>query len=121
MRGLFRGNLVNLMKSSPESSVKFAVFEQTKTWLDPTDERSLTALELFGAGAMGGVAAHTAGFPLEVLKTKMAGAEHGVYTSVIDCIRKTYRSGKAAPHLRVRARRAVDSRARARAPPAQAA
>ncbi len=93
VRGLFRGNLVNLMKSSPETSVKFAVFEQAKTVLDADGDRSLTPLELFVAGALGGVAAHSSCFPLEVLKTKMAGAEHGAYTSIVDCVRKTFKNG----------------------------
>ncbi len=92
VRGLFRGNLVNLAKSSPESAVKFAVFERSKQLLDPSDSRSLSALEMFLCGGAGGVAAHASCFPLEVLKTKIAGSPAGTYTSLAHCVSTVYRT-----------------------------
>jgi hypothetical protein len=111
------------MKSSPESAVKFAVFERAQTMLAPEHEAlrpgavhcfrvdewlpscevlcivfelmmwlpsceawvvycfvtfSLVFSEqTFACGAAGGVAAHASCFPLEVLKTKMAGSPAG--------------------------------------------
>ena len=52
VRGLFRGNLVNLMKSSPESAVKFAVFERAQLLFD---KDQLSPGETFLCGAAGGV------------------------------------------------------------------
>ena len=90
LTGLFRGNFVNLLKSSPESAVKFAVFERLKEVLEPKDGSDLSSGRLFVAGSGAGVAAHAAGFPLEVLKTEMAGSVKGQYSSLFDCISKRY-------------------------------
>ena len=91
-RGLLRGNLVNLMKSSPENAVKLMVFEKVKELFPHGAEKPLNSAQLFIAGAVGGVAAHASCFPLEVLKTKMAGSKHGTYNGLFDCISKVYAS-----------------------------
>lgn len=78
------------MKSTPAHSAKLAVFEGAKTILSGDGARSLTAPELFICGGLGGVAAHSASFPLEVIKTKLAGSPTGTYSGIADCVRKTY-------------------------------
>eukprot|EP00698_Gefionella_okellyi_P001843 TRINITY_DN11683_c0_g1_i1.p1 TRINITY_DN11683_c0_g1~~TRINITY_DN11683_c0_g1_i1.p1 ORF type:complete len:464 (-),score=103.62 TRINITY_DN11683_c0_g1_i1:2-1393(-) len=72
--GLFRGNLLNLMKSAPENAVKFMVFEQVKR-LFAEQDADLTVGQLFLAGAAGGVGAHASCYPLEVLKTRVCAAK----------------------------------------------
>ena len=92
--GLFRGNLMNLIKSSPESAVKLMAFEATKNFfLDNSTEETISGGKLFVAGAVGGVSAHLSCFPLEVLKTKFAGSTAAEYSGITDVIMKTYRQG----------------------------
>jgi solute carrier family 25 (mitochondrial phosphate transporter), member 23/24/25/41 len=88
--GLFRGNLVNLMKSSPENAVKFMVFEACKDILYVAGIEEPPHAYIFACASMGGVAAHSLCFPLEVLKTKLAGSSKEAYRGLIDCIGKVY-------------------------------
>ncbi|KAL6073933.1 Mitochondrial carrier [Balamuthia mandrillaris] len=99
LRGFFRGNLVNILKSSPESAVKFAVFERSKQWFSlyssqngtsssSKKESTLAGWQLFVAGGVGGIAAHASCYPLEVIKTRLCGAPDGTYRGAGDVIRK---------------------------------
>ena len=92
LAGLFRGNLMNLIKSSPESAVKFAIFERMKDLLETEEGKPLSSGRLFLAGSVAGVGAHAAGFPLEVLKTEFAGSAKGQYSSIMDCVQQRYRA-----------------------------
>lgn len=83
--GLFRGNLVNILKASPETSIRLTVFEKLKATL-VNDETDLSLKNLFIAGAASGVIANLAVFPMDVLRTRLAAAPSGTYFGVTDAI-----------------------------------
>jgi solute carrier family 25 phosphate transporter 23/24/25/41 len=90
--GLFRGNLMNLMKSTPENAVKFTVFEACKDFLYVAGIEDPPHAYIFACASIGGVSAYSICFPLEVIKTKLAGSSRDAYKNVIDCIGKVYRA-----------------------------
>ncbi|KAF2071904.1 hypothetical protein CYY_006783 [Polysphondylium violaceum] len=90
-RGLFRGNLANILKVSPESAIKFASFEAVKK-LFAAHDSELTSAQRFISGAAAGVISHTSLFPLEVIRTRLSASHTGTYTGIIDCGLKTYRA-----------------------------
>ena len=57
------------MKSSPESAVKFFVFEKTKRVFGETDAE-LNSYQLFISGSAGGLVSQLAGYPMDVIKTR---------------------------------------------------
>ena len=63
-KGLFRGNLANVLKIAPESAVKFSTYETLKKQFK-NEEGELTVSRRFFAGALAGVAAHVSMYPLE--------------------------------------------------------
>jgi solute carrier family 25 phosphate transporter 23/24/25/41 len=86
-RGLFRGNLTNILKVMPEKSIKFLSFEFAKTLLQNGDEE-LGAGKLFAAGSASGVVTHTITFPMEVIRTRLSVAKTGTYNGIVDCAQK---------------------------------
>eukprot|EP00755_Sulcionema_specki_P015864 Sspe_Gene.9934::Locus_3338_Transcript_3_3_Confidence_0.600_Length_1321::g.9934::m.9934/K14684/SLC25A23S; solute carrier family 25 (mitochondrial phosphate transporter), member 23/24/25/41 len=72
---LWRGNFVNVIKVMPESAVKYTIFEKLKReW---PEHPSL--FERFSTGAAAGMIAQAAVYPLDVIKTRIAASERGVY------------------------------------------
>jgi solute carrier family 25 carnitine/acylcarnitine transporter 20/29 len=51
--------------------------------------KSFAGLRSFVAGGFGGVCAVVVGHPFDLVKVRMQTAEKGVYTSAIDCLRKS--------------------------------
>ena len=86
--GLFRGNTMSLLKSTPDTAIKFYFFEKTKYLLKTHPEEELSSNKLFIAGATGGVIANIAVFPLDVIKTRISAAPNGTYNGIIDAIEK---------------------------------
>ena len=85
VKGLWRGNGVNVMKIAPESAARFYVYETVKRYLGETDA-GLSASQLFVAGSVAGCLSHVAFFPLEVLKTRISASHTPV--GVMDLIRQ---------------------------------
>jgi solute carrier family 25 phosphate transporter 23/24/25/41 len=72
---------VNVLKIAPESAIKFMTYEQLKIMLgNGLDEPGPASI--FFAGAVSGVTAQTAFFPLEVVKTHLAAAPSGTYSGM---------------------------------------
>ena len=86
----FRGNGANVLKIAPESAVKFFAYERLKLIVSK-DPQKLTGKERFIAGALAGVVAQTAIYPLEVTKTRLAIAPDGTYRGIADCLYKVYK------------------------------
>jgi len=88
IKGLFRGNLVNILKASPETSIRLTVFEKLKSVLIDEETHKLSLRSLFVAGAASGVVANLAIFPMEVLRTRLSAAPSGTYFGIFDAIKK---------------------------------
>eukprot|EP00049_Salpingoeca_infusionum_P004162 m.75320 g.75320 ORF g.75320 m.75320 type:complete len:711 (-) comp12447_c2_seq1:118-2250(-) len=88
---MWRGNLANCLKITPESMIRFPVWEQAKKWFyTDFEHKQSTMPQRFAAGASAGVVAQFVVFPLEVIKTRLATAETGTYRNIFDCARKIY-------------------------------
>lgn len=75
VKGLFRGNGVNIIKSAPEKAIKYAAFEQVKNLLTKMNGDQSSNVITFIAGSSSGVICHTALYPLEVVKTRYVERE----------------------------------------------
>lgn len=87
-RGLFRGNLVCIMKASPETSIRLTIFEKLKSLIKDEKTGTLSKGKLFLAGGMSGAFANFVIFPMDVLRTRLAATSKGVYDGIFDAIRK---------------------------------
>jgi solute carrier family 25 phosphate transporter 23/24/25/41 len=100
LRGLFVGNVVNVLKVSPELAVKFVVYEELTSWMQNGQsdngtggKRNISIGEKMVAGSTAGMVAQTAIYPLEVAKTKMMVAKPSEYRSIAHCLHTTWRTG----------------------------
>ncbi|XP_039952739.1 calcium-binding mitochondrial carrier protein SCaMC-3-like [Bactrocera tryoni] len=85
---MWRGNGVNVLKITPESAIKFAVYAESKRFLRGVDERrALTIGERFACGAVAGNASQTLLYPMDVLKTRLALVKTGKYSGVMPMIK----------------------------------
>lgn len=93
VRAFWRGNLANILKVTPESAVRFGVYEQLKNCMmgSSTGESRpfMTPTEKFVCGSTAGGVGQAIVYPLDVAKTRMAVAASGVYAGVGDCLAKT--------------------------------
>ncbi|KAL4154552.1 hypothetical protein QTP88_000409 [Uroleucon formosanum] len=65
-RGFWRGNGLNLLKSSPEFAIKFSVYDYTKRQLRASrNDGHLSAIDRFVAGSTAGVFGQTLLYPLD--------------------------------------------------------
>jgi len=90
-RAFFKGNGTNVLKIAPESAIKFWAFETLKTVVSQ-DASQISVAERFVAGALAGLTAQTAIYPMEVAKTRLAIAASGEYKGILDCLSSVYRS-----------------------------
>lgn len=93
-KAFFRGNGVNVLKITPESATRWFAFEQAMNAIAGPSKKqreAATPLQRFVAGALAGLAAQTAVYPLEVTKTRLAVAPTGTYSGMVDCLRSTVR------------------------------
>jgi hypothetical protein len=90
------------MKVGPESAIKFFTFEFMKSMMTRVNEEDthLSALQLFICGSSAGVTSHTICFPMEVIKTRLAVAQNGVYRGITDCAIQTIRNEGVRPFYR---------------------
>lgn len=108
-KGLFRGNFTNILKATPDTAIRFAIFEHLKTLLknkklgSNTEGRieTLDARELFFAGAVAGVTSNFTVYPLDVIKIRISAAPTGTYKGILDAFRKISRTeGRIRPFYR---------------------
>ena len=91
--GLFRGNLINVSKATPETAIRLYVFEKVKFYLKAVHGEKLSTDKLFFAGAIAGITASFSIFPLDVIKTRLSAAPSGTYTGILDTMSKLYKEG----------------------------
>lgn len=100
-RGLFRGNLVCVMKASPETSIRLTIFEKLKSLIKDEKTGTLSKGKLFLAGGMSGAFANFVIFPMDNLRTRLAATSKGVYDGIFDAIRKISKTeGSIRPFYR---------------------
>ncbi|XP_071053617.1 calcium-binding mitochondrial carrier protein SCaMC-2-B isoform X5 [Onthophagus taurus] len=90
LRGLWRGNGINILKIAPESAIKFAAYEHVKRFIKGDQKHNLGIYERFIAGALAGGISQTAIYPLEVLKTRLALRKTGQFKGIVDAAYKIY-------------------------------
>nr|XP_043628482.1 adenine nucleotide transporter BT1, chloroplastic/mitochondrial-like [Erigeron canadensis]XP_043628483.1 adenine nucleotide transporter BT1, chloroplastic/mitochondrial-like [Erigeron canadensis] len=83
--GLFRGNLVNVLRVAPSKAIELFAYETVKKSLAPKpgEQVKLRVPESFVAGAVAGISSTICMYPLELLKTRLT-VQRGVYKNLVD-------------------------------------
>jgi solute carrier family 25 phosphate transporter 23/24/25/41 len=89
IQGFWRGNFANVVKSMPESAIRFLVYEKVNKTMMPGDN---PVSERFVAGCLAGGFAQICVYPLEVVKTRLAVSSVATYSGLGDCLWSTFRS-----------------------------
>ncbi|XP_010432726.1 PREDICTED: adenine nucleotide transporter BT1, chloroplastic/mitochondrial-like [Camelina sativa] len=90
--GLFRGNLVNVIRVAPARAVELFVFETVNKKLSPEhgEESKIPIPASLLAGACAGVSQTLLTYPLELVKTRLT-IQRGVYKGILDAFVKIIR------------------------------
>ncbi|PUZ60049.1 hypothetical protein GQ55_4G092200 [Panicum hallii var. hallii] len=90
--GLFRGNLVNVIRVAPSKAIELFAFDTAKKFLTPNaDESPKTFLPpSLVAGALAGVSSTLCTYPLELIKTRLT-IEKDVYNNFLHAFVKILR------------------------------
>ncbi|CAL8469144.1 g8685 [Coccomyxa elongata] len=75
--GLYRGNLVNVLRSAPQKSLDFFAFDMFKGLLRARGAQ--TPLPVFAAAGMAGAASSAVLYPLEVVRSRITCDTMGLY------------------------------------------
>ena len=75
LTAFWRGNFTNVLKVMPETAIKFVIFERLK----PKEGANATLLHRFAAGSTAGIVGQAIVYPLDVIKTRLAASETGLY------------------------------------------
>jgi len=93
LKGLWRGNGINVIKIAPESALKFMAYDEMKKHIKGSDNRDLEIYERLMAGSFAGALSQTVIYPLEVMKTRLALRKTGEFKSIYDCAKQIYSDG----------------------------
>ncbi|CAF0954702.1 unnamed protein product, partial [Didymodactylos carnosus] len=89
---LWRGNGMNVIKIIPETSLRFASYEQFKKLFQKIQNKDTQAatgtIEKFLAGSCAGALSQTVIYPLDVLKVRFSLQRTGEYAGMFDAIKK---------------------------------
>lgn len=98
IKGCYRGMTITLIREIPSFAIYFGTFELYCVALtrkgSSTDCIGLLGLLL--AGGMSGISSWVFTYPIDVVKSRIQADGDGQdrkYRSIVDCVRKTYRSG----------------------------
>ncbi|KAA0038804.1 adenine nucleotide transporter BT1 [Cucumis melo var. makuwa] len=88
-KGLFRGNLVNVIRVAPSKAIELFAFDTVNKNLSPGpgEEPKIPIPPSLVAGACAGVSATLCTYPLELLKTRLT-IQRGVYNGLLDAFIK---------------------------------
>ncbi|KAJ7958762.1 adenine nucleotide transporter BT1, chloroplastic/mitochondrial-like [Quillaja saponaria] len=91
-KGLFRGNLVNVIRVAPSKAIELFAYDTVNKNLSPKpgEQPKLHIPASFVAGACAGVSATLCTYPLELLKTRLT-VQRGVYDGLLDAFFKILR------------------------------
>ncbi|KAI3802987.1 hypothetical protein L1987_31134 [Smallanthus sonchifolius] len=95
--GLFRGNLVNVIRVAPSKAIELFAYDTVKKSLTPKlGEKSKPRIpESLIAGAVAGISSTICTYPLELLKTRLT-VQRGVYNNLVDAFLKIVKEEGAA-------------------------
>ncbi|KAK2966301.1 hypothetical protein RJ640_018112 [Escallonia rubra] len=87
--GLFRGNLVNVIRVAPSKAIELFAYETVKKHLTPKpgEQPKLPIPASPIAGAIGGISSTLCTYPLELLKTRLT-VQRGAYKNLLDAFVK---------------------------------
>ncbi|KAL4589757.1 hypothetical protein LXL04_002667 [Taraxacum kok-saghyz] len=87
--GLFRGNLVNVIRVAPSKAIELLAYDTVKKSLAPKpgEKPKLRIPESLIAGAMAGISSTICTYPLELLKTRLT-VQRDVYKNLVDAFLK---------------------------------
>ncbi|XP_076926030.1 adenine nucleotide transporter BT1, chloroplastic/mitochondrial-like [Bidens hawaiensis] len=87
--GLFRGNLVNVIRVAPSKAIELFAYDTVKKNLAPKpgQEFKFRVPESLIAGAVAGISSTICTYPLELLKTRLT-VQRGVYKNLVDAFLK---------------------------------
>ncbi|KAH7657167.1 solute carrier family 25 (mitochondrial phosphate transporter) member 23/24/25/41 protein [Dioscorea alata] len=83
-KGLFRGNLVNVIRVAPSKAIELFAFDTVNKLLSPKDGEpaKMPVPPSLVAGAIAGVSSTLCTYPLELLKTRLT-IQRGVYENLL--------------------------------------
>ncbi|XP_031251758.1 adenine nucleotide transporter BT1, chloroplastic/mitochondrial-like [Pistacia vera] len=91
-KGLFRGNLVNVIRVAPNKAIELFAYDTVKKHLalKPGEQPKLPIPASSIAGAVAGVSSTLCTYPLELLKTRVT-VQRGLYKNLLDAFLKIVR------------------------------
>ncbi|XP_021827646.1 adenine nucleotide transporter BT1, chloroplastic/mitochondrial [Prunus avium] len=91
-KGLFRGNLVNVIRVAPSKAIELFAYDTVNKRLSPKpgEQPKLPIPASLIAGACAGVSSTICTYPLELLKTRLT-IQRGVYDGLLDAFLKIVR------------------------------
>lgn len=90
IRSLWRGNLMNVIKVSPETGIRLMSYETFKRLLGQTATKEIHVFEKFLCGSAAGFTASVLIYPMKTIKTRLTIRKTNEYKSIVDCIQKIY-------------------------------
>ncbi|XP_057958204.1 adenine nucleotide transporter BT1, chloroplastic/mitochondrial-like [Malania oleifera] len=96
-KGLFRGNLVNVIRVAPSKAIELFAYDTVNKHLSPKpgEQPKLTIPPSLIAGACAGVSSTLCTYPLELLKTRLT-IQGDVYSGLLDAFIKILQEGGPA-------------------------
>lgn len=93
-KGLFRGNLVNVIRVAPSKAIELFAYDTVNKNLSPKpgEQPKLCIPPSLVAGACAGVSSTLVTYPLELLKTRLT-IQRGVYDGLFDAFIKILQEG----------------------------
>ncbi|KAJ7569382.1 hypothetical protein O6H91_01G075700 [Diphasiastrum complanatum] len=88
VRGFWKGNLVNLIRTAPFKSVNFYAYDTfRKHMMLLSGKNEVSNLEKFAAGAAAGVTASIICFPMDTIRTRMIAPGGEAFGNIVTCFR----------------------------------
>ncbi|CAI9096672.1 OLC1v1032870C1 [Oldenlandia corymbosa var. corymbosa] len=93
-KGLFRGNLVNVIRVAPSKAIELFAYDTVNKNLSPKagEQSKLPLPASLIAGACAGVSSTLVTYPLELIKTRLT-IQRGVYNGLLDAFVKILEEG----------------------------
>ncbi|PKI77678.1 hypothetical protein CRG98_001908 [Punica granatum] len=91
-KGLFRGNLVNVIRVAPSKAIELFAYDTVNKQLSskPGEQQKISIPPSLIAGACAGVSSTICTYPLELVKTRLT-IQRGVYNGLLDAFIKIVR------------------------------